>query len=131
MTDGKKDDLFPAVALEALFNEARGAQDLRLPEDLTARILADAEQAASGREAPPRAPRRRAGWGAFLASIGGIPALAGLAAATVAGIWIGVTPPDAVQNGMQAFMGTASSEELFELYVVDSADGYGFDEGEG
>ncbi|NAZ37202.1 hypothetical protein [Rubellimicrobium sp. CFH 75288] len=79
--------------LEALFAEARRAPSSVSPE-LMARVLADAAAAmprprlaggpaAAGIGEPP-------GWWPLL---GGWPAMAGLAAAALAGFWIGVAQP--------------------------------------
>jgi hypothetical protein len=94
--------------LEALFAEARKA---RPPGALVARVLADAEAAR---------PVRRAGFGAaLLRAIGGWPAAAGLAAASVAGLMIGYATPDALP-----FLGTAvTADTTFDL--IDLAPGYG------
>lgn len=59
---------------------------------LMARILADAEAETAARAAP--APVRESRLRSVLRGIGGWPALAGLATATVAGVWIGVAVPD-------------------------------------
>ena len=136
MTDGRKDkDLFSDDALEDLFAQARGeAQEIALPEALMARILSDADTVQSAREAdfaPVSAQRGRSGLRGIFAAIGGFPAVAGLAAATVAGLWIGITPPAALQSGMQAVTGATASEEIFDFYVVDSADTYDFTQVEG
>ncbi|WP_119840715.1 hypothetical protein [Pseudooceanicola algae] len=139
------------AAMEAFFAEMRseqeagraGGQTGSLPDTLTARILADAETALADRATADRAasgavdrePARQTGlrglWARILGAIGGAPALAGLAAATMAGVWIGITPPTALQTGMQAMIGSTSNEELFEYYVVDSTDFYDFGQVEG
>lgn len=63
---------------------------------LLARVLADAEAAQaefSTLEDADAKVTRRGGLAAFLTALGGWPAAAGLSAATVAGVWIGVAPP--------------------------------------
>ena len=102
MADTEKDiDL-----LEALFEEARQDQPT-LPDDLSARILADAADAADvqARQAaalavPPA--QNPAGalaasaigmWRQFRAAVGGWPAMGGMAAACAVGLWIGLAPP--------------------------------------
>lgn len=93
--------------LEVFFQAAREVAAEPSP-DLMARVLADAyaEQdaaaIATGADtagAPaetPRPPRRRIA--GLLEAIGGWPAVAGLAAATLAGVWIGYNPPAALDN---------------------------------
>ena len=61
-------------------------------EALLARVLADAETAQPRTIAPLPAESRPSFWQDFLRAIGGWPALAGLATATVAGVWIGGHP---------------------------------------
>lgn len=77
--------------LEVFFDAAKGAQPAP-SEALMARVLADAETLQPSPE--PVAPKmRRKGW---FSALGGWPALAGLATATVAGVSIGVADPASV-----------------------------------
>lgn len=85
MTDPRDMD---EAGLDALFAAARGAA-ARPSDDFLARLVATAEAMQPAAPAPAPAPRR-GGWLGFL---GGWPALGGMAAATVAGFWIGVAPP--------------------------------------
>ncbi len=79
--------------LDDLLAEARSARPLP-SDDLMARILADAEEVAEARERPiPVAAPARAGWRDWLATLGGWPAVGGLVASTLAGLWIGVAQP--------------------------------------
>ena len=79
-------------------------QDVRpLSPDLEARILMQAAQAQAGfareREANGLFARLQRAWG----ELGGWPVAAGLATATVAGLWLGVSSPpalDAVWSGV-------------------------------
>ncbi|MDE4146088.1 MAG: hypothetical protein P1U91_08780 [Pseudophaeobacter sp. bin_em_oilr2.035] len=102
MADTEKDiDL-----LEALLEEARQDQPT-LPDDLSARILADAADAADvqARQAAalavPPAQNLAAAfaasaigmWRQFRAAVGGWPAMGGMAAACAVGLWIGLAPP--------------------------------------
>jgi hypothetical protein len=92
--------------LEALFAEARALRT-EPGSDLTARILADAQAVAGERRAPARpAPSLpRAGWRDWPAGLGGWPAMGGLAASTVAGLWIGWAPPAALADAAQGLAG--------------------------
>lgn len=89
--------------LEAFFQAARESVPEASP-DLMARVLADAYSEQDAREvtAPAaaeanhdRAPAAQGrGWFAgLLDALGGWPAVAGLATAAVAGVWIGYNPP--------------------------------------
>lgn len=82
-------------ALDDLFAAARGAEDWEMSEALTARIMADA---AAEMPRPAAAPVRRGPWAALVAALGGWPAVSGLAAATVAGVWLGAAPPPALDS---------------------------------
>lgn len=106
-------------ALDACFKAGRAAS-LNPSAELLARVLADADAVQSGLRAsdvqfpPPRATRLRQ----MVKALGGWPALGGLAAATVAGVWIGLSPPD----GLQAYLSAPDA-----AYIVDLAPGAGFD----
>lgn len=73
MTD--RDDAF----LDDMFTAARDAE-APVSSDLIARVLIDAERPASM-------------WQALLGVIGGWPAMGGLVAAGVVGLWMGIAPP--------------------------------------
>ncbi|KAA2316325.1 hypothetical protein DL237_08825 [Pseudooceanicola sediminis] len=129
--------------LESLFAQARDVP-AELPAALTARILADADavlavQANDRLNARHRVPvaspapglARGGFWAQLLKSIGGAPALAGLAVATMAGVWVGIVPPAGLQSGLQTVMGTTGTEEIFDIYFVDSSDVFEFAQTEG
>lgn len=92
--------------LGRLFAEARNVAPE--PSDaLMARVLADAVP-------PMPAPQLIPGlWVRLLDAVGGWPAVSGLAAATVAGIWIGVAPPTSVQDITATLIGDEVSVSLF------------------
>jgi hypothetical protein len=52
-------------------------------------------------------------WARLFDMLGGWPAVSGLAAATVAGIWVGVAPPASVESITASFLGDAVSVSLF------------------
>ena len=85
-------------ALEAFFQEARTEAARPMPGDLLARVMADAEALRPGRKQPlVRRIAQRLSDG-----FGGWPAMAGLATATVAGLWFGFSWPaatDALAGG--------------------------------
>ncbi len=73
--------------------------------ELMQRVIADADSVAEAGEVKsnPAQPRRRGFIAGLLAGIGGWPAIAGLATATVAGVWIGYASPetlDGITNGL-------------------------------
>ena len=98
MTD---DDKRQEAALGAFFDAARDSAP-EASADLLARVLdgAEAEQAriAARREVP--APPRAGLWARIRQGLGGYPAVAGLAAAGVAGVWIGLALPEVLIDGV-------------------------------
>lgn len=103
--------------LEALFAEARADQPDATP-DLLARVLADAE----GHQPQGRASAIASGEaqavpliGRLLDAIGGWPSLAGLATATVAGLWIGLAAPESVYDLTGGYLGLSEDVDLIDL----------------
>lgn len=95
--------------LEDLFAQARD----RAPEvsdDLMSRVLADAEMAQN--MLPVVQPEPGLGK-RLLDLIGGWPTLGGLVAATIAGFWVGVAPPVAVEDLTVGLIGDTVSVSLF------------------
>lgn len=76
------------IELDALFLAAR-RETAHLPPALEARMLADATLA----RRTDRAARWRDRLHRLLAGLGGWPAVGGLAAASAAGVWLGLAPP--------------------------------------
>lgn len=120
-------------SLDAFFDAAR-----RVPAEVsdatTARILADAHQVQAGFGAGGAVPdhagigRASGGWiGQFLAAIGGWPAMAGLATAGVAGLWIGAVPPAFVETLAEGIVASSDAAED-DLYLVDPLPGYALTE---
>jgi hypothetical protein len=104
--------------LDDLFAQARSIAPE--PDDaLMARVLADA---ATMKTPLPVVASQPGLWSRVMDAIGGWPAVSGLAAATVAGIWIGVAPPASVQDMTSTLIGDEVSVSFF------SAD-FGLDEG--
>ena len=96
--------------LDDLFADAR-AFKVAPSDALMTRVLADAEAAQPKSQSVQKA--RLGIWAQFMDAIGGWPAVSGLAAATVAGIWIGVAPPSSVEDITASFMGDEVSVDLF------------------
>ncbi len=82
--------------LDGLFTAAQDAAPVP-SDDLMARILADAEAEIAVAPAPVPMPRRGI-LRMALGVIGGWPAAAGLAAAAVTGVMIGLASPDALES---------------------------------
>ncbi|WP_102107054.1 dihydroorotate dehydrogenase [Oceaniglobus roseus] len=96
--------------LEDFFAAARAAP-VAVSDDLVARILQDAAAAQPWAPAPARAapgPLAR-----LVGALGGWPSLAGLAAAALAGVWIGTAQPVMIEDlgiGLSARSDTAAAE---------------------
>jgi hypothetical protein len=113
--------------LDGFFSAARAAAPAPSAA-LLDRIEADARHELALRSAsvPTRRPGlgRPAGWLArLIASIGGLPAAGGLAAATVAGLWIGLAQPAAL-GGLTAALGVPSAADagLDRVELIPSLD---------
>jgi len=96
-------------AVESFFAAAKDSE-LAPSTDLMARVLADAE-ALQPVVAAVSAPKQNA-WAGFMDMIGGWPALSGVAAAGVAGIWLGVAPPTSLEQLTSDMLGTSTSVSL-------------------
>ena len=75
--------------LDDLFAAACDDSRQEVPPELLARVLSDAETHQPKPASVETSLERRGRWQQFVAVIGGWPSLTGLAAATVAGVWIG------------------------------------------
>ncbi|WP_234417106.1 hypothetical protein [Loktanella sp. Alg231-35] len=102
--------------LDDLFGQARAQQPVAPSDDLIARVLADA---AGVQHAPIAQVADQPGaWARIMDAIGGWPALSGLAAATVAGVWVGIAPPSSVSDLTASLMGDAVSVDLFSTNLL-------------
>ena len=99
--------------LESTFAKIR-AEDVPLSEGLMDQIMMDADSVLAGQAPAASAATQPGLWDSLLDAIGGWPSFSGLAAATVAGLWIGVALPDAVTNVTDVFWGGT-----FEVPVLD------------
>ncbi|MCO6382819.1 hypothetical protein [Oceanicola sp. 502str15] len=106
--------------LESFFSAARVEEPMAAEPspELLARVLEDGYGVQEGfAEAAPviasaggaAAAPRRGFLAALWASIGGAPGLAGLTAAALAGIWIGLRPPEAVSSVTASLLGSATA----------------------
>jgi len=117
-----KDD---AAQLEAVFARMRG-EDPVPSEALMDRIMLDADTvlSASSPQVTPKAVRPKPSIGArLLDAIGGWPSFGGLAAATVAGVWIGAASPDVLGGVSQAMWGETIELPLFETDILAGWEG--------
>jgi len=106
--------------LDDMFAQA-SAKSPAPSDDLMARVLADAAAVQPGQS--PIADKRPSLWSRISDAIGGWPAVSGLAAATVAGVWVGIAPPAQVEDLTATFIGDEISINLFSTDL-------GFDAGE-
>ena len=99
--------------LDALFGAAQ-SQVVTPSDDLMARIMADA--AAVSVESLPESEKAVSSfWQSVLGMIGGWPAAAGLATATVAGLVLGLTSPDVIETWTDDYLADASTYVLEDL----------------
>ncbi|MEZ5674619.1 hypothetical protein SAMN06265173_10369 [Thalassovita litoralis] len=112
--------------LDAMFADMR-TQDVVPAPDFMARVLADALDAQAAAAPVTVAPRPPSRLRQLLAAIGGWPAVAGLATAGVAGLWIGVNPPASIMTTAESFLGTTVTDQ----YLVDLMPSYEFAMAEG
>jgi hypothetical protein len=104
--------------LAAHFDAAR-RYPARPSDALMARVLADACAA----QPATRPSRRPAAWPVQLfRALGGWPAVAGLSAATLAGIWLGISPPAPLAAVAAPLLGDPGG-----VYLVDLAPGATFE----
>ena len=106
MTERETKDM---AALDALFADVRDAEVPEVSDGVMARILADADAAL----ALPALRSPRAGWRDWVTALGGWPAMGGLMAAGVAGLWIGVAPTGTVSDVMAGVLGETVAFEVF------------------
>jgi len=101
--------------LEAAFDAMR-RQPAEPTADLMARILTDAETVSAAQSeviAVPFATPRSNWVQRLLSGLGGMPALAGLAAVACVGVGIGLNPPAVIEGLEASLFGTA------DVYVLD------------
>lgn len=109
--------------LEDLFAAARSAPT-ELPGPLQASLLADAqrvqEERSSARDrasetsqllSSPRELSRQI-WRQFVSAVGGWPALGGLVAASLSGLWIGLAPPSFLPDPIESFASYSSGSQV-------------------
>ena len=95
-------------ACDTLLSEARQVE-VTVTDDLMARVLADAAREQAWRRAIAGPPPRRGPLSVLAALIGGWPALGGVLAAGLAGLWIGMAPPAGVESLAANLFGTTET----------------------
>lgn len=108
--------------LEALFEAGRDAAPVP-SQALMARIMADAEAEIASRTRAP-APARGL-LARILEGLGGWPAMAGLATATVAGVWLGFAAPDSLNALTGGLLLPDSAATTTSYDLEDIVPGYG------
>lgn len=97
------------------------ARPARPGPDLVARILADADrvQGEPAAVAPParvpHRPVRFAPLAAAIRALGGWPAMAGLATAAAAGVWIGIAPPSGLVGAARTVLDAGNGGYVIDL----------------
>lgn len=109
--------------LDGYFDDAKKSSPA-IPDALMARIVADAA-AETDRRAQMRARVEPVSvWRQIWQAVGGWPAIAGLSAATLTGVWIGLNPPANVSNALAQAIGQES--ESTTDYLFDPVSGFEF-----
>lgn len=108
---------------DALMSEAR-ASDVSVSDGLMTRVLSDAEVLQNkpedaGFEIPPASI-----WSQFMSVIGGWPALGGVAAAGVAGLWLGLAPTAALDGLAADLVGGTTSVSFIQDFDFMTEDGF-------
>jgi len=107
--------------LQGFFDAARTpAQDAAPTDDFMARMLNDAFDVQDAMAPVAQPAPRRPWYVALMEAIGGWPSLAGMAVATVAGVWIGVTGPSALADFAVTGGGEYASAALASDYGLTS-----------
>jgi len=102
--------------LDNLFAEAR-SEEVSPSDDLLTRVLADAA-ALQPQQPPVTVISVPTLWTRVMNSIGGWPALSGVAAAGVAGLWVGLVPPDAIDSWVADALGDTTSISFIDDFSI-------------
>lgn len=99
MTDRDMDEI------DTLLAQARRTQ-APVDDALMARVLADAARLQPEAQQMPR----QSGWRSWVRDlIGGWPAMGGVVAAGLTGVWVGVAPPAGIEEFTATFLGTSQT----------------------
>lgn len=108
--------------LESAFADLR-VDDLAPSEDLMNRIMLDADMVLAQAATKPATTAAPSRWSMVLDMLGGWPSVSGLAAATVAGLWIGVVQPTAFTDLSAGLWGSTVEVPLLESDVFAGLEG--------
>jgi hypothetical protein len=128
MTASDKDTVdLDMNALDALFVEAVNDASTQPSESFMARVVTDALARQSMPQIVPPSL-----WAQITAMVGGWQGMGGLVAATCAGFWIGINPPEGLPTQLETFLGSETSVSLLEDGIEDTGIfGFGWDMEEG
>jgi hypothetical protein len=128
MTASDKDTVdLDMNALDALFVEAVNDASTQPSESFMARVVTDA----LARQSMPKIAQPSL-WVQITAMVGGWQGMGGLVAATCAGFWIGINPPEGLPTQLETFLGSETSVSLLEDGIEDTGIfGFGWDMEEG
>ncbi|HHI69588.1 MAG TPA: dihydroorotate dehydrogenase [Rhodobacteraceae bacterium] len=114
----------PQDDLELYFAAERNSA-VQPSNDLLRRVMADAEAALPDFERS--ADKAKSGvFSVLWRAIGGWPVVAGLAAATVAGVWIGFSQPAGIERVSAFYLGQSDEVNMVDLlYAFDAEFGEG------
>lgn len=105
----------------------RAAQENDVPQDLMARVLREAAEE-QGRFTTSSQQPTQSWMSQLWSAFGGWAGAGGLAAASCAGFWIGISPPAGVADATEVFFGAYDFQTLDE---TGDLTGFGWDLGEG
>ncbi|MDA9361576.1 hypothetical protein N9R02_00295 [Ascidiaceihabitans sp.] len=128
MTASDKDTVdLDMNALDALFAQAKNDVGAQPSEAFMTLVVTDAlAQQPMPQIAPPSL------WAQIASMVGGWQGMGGLIAATCAGFWIGINPPEGLPTQFETFLGSETSISLLEDGVADTGMfGFGWDMEEG
>ncbi|MDE1130226.1 MAG: hypothetical protein OSA49_01570 [Ascidiaceihabitans sp.] len=128
MTASDKDTVdLDMNALDALFEQATNDVGAQPSETFMARVVTDAlAQQPMPQFAQPSL------WEQITSMVGGWQGMGGLVAATCAGFWVGINPPEGLPTQFETFLGSETSISLLEDGIEDTGMfGFGWDMEEG
>lgn len=108
---------------DALMAEAR-ASDVNVSDDFMARVLSDAEVLQSNPGVADLEIAPASMWSQFMSVIGGWPALGGVAAAGVAGLWLGLAPTATLDGFAADIVGGTTSVSFIQDFDFMTEDGF-------
>lgn len=113
--------------LDALFAQAKNDVGAQPSEAFMTRVVTDAlAQQPMPQFAPPSL------WEQITSMVGGWQGMGGLVAATCAGFWIGINPPEGLPSQFETFLGNETSISALEDGIDDTGMfGFGWDMEEG